>query len=97
MTPEEKADAKKLAHAPPFYVEPDQAASRFGNPGNHDLDAMTPEEKADAKKLAHAPPIYVEPDQAASRLSNPGNHDLDAMTPEEKAMQRSSLMHHRYI
>ena len=78
-------DAKKLAHAPPVYLESDQATSQLGNPGNHDLNAMTPEEKADAKTLAHAPPVYLESAQATSQLGNPGNHDLNAMTPEEKA------------
>ena len=64
-------DAKKVAHAPPVYVESDQATFQFGSPANDDLNHMTSEEKADAKKLAHAPPVYVEPDQATSRLGNP--------------------------
>ena len=79
-------DAKKLAHAPPVYLESDQAASRLPNPGNHDWNPMTPEEKADAKKLAHAPSIYFEPDQAkpgALRLGDPDNDDHLPVTSRE--------------
>jgi hypothetical protein len=80
-------NAKKIAHAPPVYLESHQATLQLGSPGKDDLNAMTPEEKADAKKLAHAPPVYLESttNQATFRLGNPGNHDLNPMTPEEKA------------
>jgi len=64
MTSGEKADAMKLAHAPPVYLESDQANPRLGNPDNYDFHSMTSDEKADANKLAHAPPVYLESDQA---------------------------------
>ena len=89
-------DAKKLAHAPAVYVESDQAASRLGNPGNHDWNAMTPEEKADAKKLAHAPPFYVEPDQAnpgAFRVGGQDNDDGHTITSEGEVRSHGVTAH----
>ena len=44
MTPEEKADAKKLAHTPPIYLESDQAnpgAFRVGGQDNNDGNTIT--------------------------------------------------------
>jgi hypothetical protein len=84
MTLEEQVDAKKLAHAPPVYLECDQAILRLGNPDKEDLNPITSGEQAGAKKLAHAPPVYLQSDQAASQLSNHDNHDLNIMTLEEQ-------------
>ena len=47
MTSGEKADAKKLAHAPTVYLDSEQATLRLTN-------------SVDAKELAHAPPVYLE-------------------------------------
>ena len=83
MTSEEKADAKKLAHAapPPVYVAPYKRDFRLGSPANHDLNAMTPEEKAEAKKVTHAPLVNLEPDQAKPRALRLGNPDIDDLHP----------------
>ena len=93
MTSEEKADAKKLAHAPPVYLESDQEANfRLGSQGNADLNPMTSEEKADAKKLAHAPPVHLESDQATLRSSTPGNAELNPVTHGEDAPNTAQLL-----
>jgi hypothetical protein len=68
MTPEEKAEAKQLAHAPPVYLESDQGATlQLGSPGNDELIPMVAYgEDEDAQHLSHMPPAPGESSDRAS-------------------------------
>ena len=102
MTSEEKADAKKLAHAPPVYLESDQATFQLGSPGNDDLNpmtyflAMTSREDEHVQNHSHMPPDSPDPYRAnpgAFRIGGQDNDDGNTITSEEEARSDGVTSH----
>ena len=99
MTPEEKADAKKLAHAPPIYIESDQAnpgALRLSDPDNDDGHPMTSGQNEHVQNLSHMPPEPPDSDRVnpeESRIGGQDNDDGNTITSEEEARSDGVTSH----